>query len=273
MATRLIQISLAIAATSCFWPERSGQAQDSSPARAWLAERLAEFREYRFEQEAAEPIPLTMAPNSLLNWSNPERGTGSGGLFLWTLDGRPQMIACAFEHAGSLKHEFHSLSTAPLAAQRLGAPVHRFGPGAAWSELSGAPEPARTRPLRLAQMRRLAERFRVSVGRVAAGREEWAQTRLLPQPIFRWPESAGDDGAVFVFVQGTDPECMLLLESLEAARWRYALTRQTKWALKAELDGRVIWERDPNHRPERTPETPFLVLAQEPNSRAAPVEQ
>jgi hypothetical protein len=117
-------------------------------------------------------------------------------------------------------------------------------------------------------MRRLAERFRVIVGH-----KDWAQTRLLSQPVYRFPEMDGGDGAVFVFVQGTDPECVLLLETTEKAGWRYALARQTKFGLKAEIDGRIVWEQDPNHRPAATPQTPFLVLAQEPKTRPAPVEK
>jgi hypothetical protein len=233
--------------------------EDSSPARAWLSARLAEFQEYRFEREGAAPVELALAPQSLLNWSNPERGTEFGALYLWTHDGRPQMIACAFEWK-SLKHEFHSLSEDPIAATRRGGPVHRFGPGIEWLDLPGAEKPARTRALRLTQMRRMAERFRVSVGHT-----DWAQTRLLSQPVFRSPESSGAEAAIFVFVQGTDPECVLLLETVDG-RWRYALARQTKFGLQAEFDGRVIWEREPNHRPLATPQTPFLVLAQPPDA-------
>jgi hypothetical protein len=173
------------------------------------------------------------------------------------------MIACAFEWGGSLKHEFHSLSTVAIAAQRRGKEVHRFGPGVEWVALSSAPKPARSRALRLTQMRRLAERFRVSVGH-----QDWAQTRLLSQPVFRSPDGTAGDAAAFVFVQGTDPECVLLLETTDEGGWRYALARQTKWGLKAELDGRVVWEREPNHRPEATPKTPFLVVVQGPTSSA-----
>jgi hypothetical protein len=268
MTTRLARsFTLAILATFGAAGDRNCRAEDPAPARVWLAERLKEFQEYRFEREGAVPAPLTMAPQSVLNWSNPERGTEQGALFVWTHEGRPQMIACAFEWK-SLKHEFHSLCDDAIAASRRGEPIHRFGPGIEWLELPDAPAPARSRPLRLTQMRRLAERFRVFVGH-----KDWAQTRLLSQPVYRVPESPGPDGAVFVFVQGTDPECVLLVETSVADGWRYALARQTKFGLKAEIDGRVVWERDPNHRPAATPETPFLVLAQEPKSRAAPEEK
>jgi len=108
-------------------------------------------------------------------------------------------------------------------------------------------------------MRRQAERFRVTIGH-----KDWAETRLLPQPVFRSPESVSGDVAVFVFVQGTDPECALLLDATLEGEWRYGLARQTKFGLKVELDGNLAWEQTPNHRPHSTRNTPFLVLPQKP---------
>jgi len=229
-------------------------------AKTWLEERVREFEEYQFEREYKGMPKLELESRSLLNWSNAERGTNQGALFLWTHEGRPQLIACAFEWGGSLKHEFHSLCTDPILLKR-GDTTHRFDAGIEWAKLDGAPKPAATRALRLAQMRRQAERFRVTIGH-----KEWAETRLLPHPVFRSPESASGDVAVFVFVQGTDPECTLLLDATSEGMWRYGLARQTKWGLKAELDGHLAWERTPNHRPDATRNTPFLVLPQKPRT-------
>lgn len=244
---------------------RQGVADDpDSPIQIWVKERHADLRSYRFERNQPEPVDLALQPESLLNWTNAERDTNKGALFLWTHKGRPQMIACAYELGGILRYEFHSLSTDPIVAHHDGSVMHRFGPGLEWTELPRAPERARTRPLRLVQLRRQAERFVVSTGL-----RDWTQTRLLPQPVFRSPESASDDLTIFVFVQGTDPECVLLLDATEKDGWKFALTRQTKWGLKAQLDGRLIWERAPNHQPENTPETPFLVIKRESQTNDA----
>jgi hypothetical protein len=220
--------------------------------KSWVEERRAEFQQYDFRREAIQPTNLTMEPQSILNWSNPERGAATGALFLWTDQGRPQLIACAFEWNGRLNHEFHSLSTDPITAQRLATPVHRFDPGIEFKALPEAPTPAGERRLRLTQMRRLAERFRVTSGK--------SETRLLTQPVFRSPEALSDDVAVFVFVQGTDPECTLLLEATGMKEWRYALARQTKWALKVELDQRLVWEPTPLAKVKA--DAPFVVLPQ-----------
>jgi hypothetical protein len=200
-----------------------------------------------------------MQSRSVLNWSNPERGTDRGAVFLWTDAGRPQMIACAFEWAG-LKHEFQSLSTDPITAERRGGPVHRFGPGVEWKPLPKAPPPAAERSGRLTQMRRQAQRFRVKVG----SKQEWSETRLLPQPVYRSPSEAAADVGVFLFVQGTDPECVLLLEVTAEKEWRYALARQTKWGLKAELDDTPAWEPEAVGKLQR--HAPFLVIPQKPDS-------
>ena len=261
--TRIFWCLTAVIVVSSAAPQEinAQQAQDAvTAADEWLQARQAEFAEYRFERLSTKPAQLVLESRSLLNWSNPERGSGGGGLmFLWTDAGQPQMVACAFEFAGSVKHELHSLSTDPIEATRGGNAVHRFGPGIEWKALAGTPPAAGQRGLRLVQMRRQAERFAVSIGL----RDEWAAARLLPQPLYRSPAEAAADVAVFAFVQGTDPEALLLLEATPTKGWRYALTRQSKWRLKATLDETPIWEAAPTHRPETDdPQTPFLVIPQ-----------
>jgi hypothetical protein len=226
--------------------------------KEWLAERQAEFAAYEFTLESAQPRKLTLESRSLLNWSNAERGADVGAVFLWTDKGRPQLIACAFGRE-KLRHEFHSLGTEPIAAARGGEAVHRFQPGLAWQEFpaaqpaEAAPPPAKQRALRLSQMRRQAERFRVVMG----GKNP-VEMRLLTQPVFRTPAELKDDVALFVFVQGTDPECVLLVEGTAEDKWQYALTRQTKWPLKVELDGTQVAEFPSLFR--TPPESPFVVL-------------
>ncbi len=47
----------------------------------------------------------------------PNDGTAAGGLFLWTLDGRPQVAMCVYPSTPTtFDHEFQSLSLFPLAA-------------------------------------------------------------------------------------------------------------------------------------------------------------
>ncbi len=251
-----ISAGLAIAGFLCVDFAATAQdaaAQPQASPKEWLHERQVEFDEYEFATGASRPQKLMRESRSLLNWSNAERGADVGAVFLWTLEGRPQLVACAFGRGKSLRHEFHSLSEGPLIAEREGAEIHRFEPGIVWRKLAGAPPAASKRALRLAQMRRQAERFRVVMGT-----KDPAEMRLLPQPVFRSPAELDEDMALFVFVQGTDPECVLLLEATAEGQWQYAVTRQTKWPLRVELDGTQVAEFTSIGK---TPAgSPFLVL-------------
>jgi hypothetical protein len=237
------------------------EAEQSQPSpKEWLAERQMEMGAYEMSLGAEKPRKLELESRSLLNWSNAERGADVGAVFLWTDRGRPEMIASAFGRDKLLRHEFHSLSTEPLIARRGDEEVHRFGPGAMWQQLpaepgagEASPPPAKQRTLRLTQMRRHAERFRVVMG----GKQP-AQMRLLTQPVYRTPAELEDDLALFTFVQGTDPECVLMLQATAEGKWQYCLTRQTKWPLKVELDGKEVTDFPSLGR---TPaESPFFVL-------------
>lgn len=258
LAVQLV-VLLGAAATSLSQEPLPDAAKESG--KEWLADRSLEFEAYRFTHERPQGKALAMESRSLLNWSNAERATQFGALFLWTHNGRPEIIACAFGRGQWLRHEFHSLSDEPIIAERTGNRVHRFRPGVEWRDLAKSPEAAESRPLRLAQMRRQAERFRAAVVVHRAMQDpEPAELRLLTQPAYRSPESSEVDVALFLFVQGTDPECVLMLEATSDKRWRYALTRQTKAGLEVDLDGRrvldltAVWKQSP------VEDSPFFVL-------------
>ena len=130
-----------------------------------------------------------------------------------------------------------SLSEDPLLLNEGEATDHRFTPGIQWMDLPNAEAPHRQRSLRLVQMRRIAEQFRVfGKGNVPF------EARLLSQPIFRSPAEAPVENAVFAFVQGTDPEAVLLIESKEASGWRYAIGRMTTIPITAEFNEEKVWD-------------------------------
>ena len=91
----------------------------------------------------------------------------------------------------------------------LGIPENRPGPGAvahpgASSLAIGvrpAPPDAGDRPRVLGQQRRSTR--------------EALELRLLATPLYRYRDTSpeGSDGALFAFVQGTDPEVLLLVET------------------------------------------------------------
>jgi hypothetical protein len=74
------------------------------------------------------------------------------------------------------------------------------------------------------------------------------QLRLLPQPVFRYPmakeKSSYADGALFAFVEGTDPEAFLLLEAAESNGglvWKFGLVRMNRDALRITYRDKEVW--------------------------------
>lgn len=233
----------------------------------WMAQRAGELASYRIEIEGTEREMLTLEPKPVLDWSNPERGTFFGASFVWTREGRPQLIGSAYGRGRWLRHEFQSLSTEPIVAERSGSRVHRFQPGIEWRELTGAPEPAASAALRISQMRRQAERFQATMI-YCRQNDKHIPLRLLPRPIYPLPGTAVDEVAVFAFVQGTDPECLLLLEAKSNKTWRYAFVRQTSASLQADLDGKQVLDMPPHQPPPNS--DPAYIEVVPPEAKAAP---
>jgi hypothetical protein len=188
---------------------------------------------------AGEALKMETAP--VLRWPNPTRAVPDGATFIWTRNGRPLAIGCVWQFRG-LGFAFHSLSRQPIQATRGGRTIWKCDkPGITLESFADAPVPAKTAATRAKQMRDLARRFKCRL--VGQGKED---LRLLPRPIYVWDRN-GDkvpDLALFAFVQGTDPEVILLLETTEAAKgqqWRYALTRRSMAAIEADLDGKKVW--------------------------------
>ncbi|MFK8110780.1 MAG: hypothetical protein AB8B91_01180 [Rubripirellula sp.] len=212
------------------------------PASGQEADQLAEMRD-RFNRVASK-FTLTggedgqqafeFLPQPVSNWSNAERRTHAGGMFLWTVHGRPQAVMCVYPNEKVYDHEFQSLSLSPIVAKSKEATV--WSPTAAGVEfrpMPAAAEPGASSPLRLRQMRRMARDFSAKL--VPPNRTQ-IPLRLQPSPTYRY-ESNGNDksdlisGAMFTFVQGTDPEVLLLIEAVRDSEgktsWQYALARMT----------------------------------------------
>jgi hypothetical protein len=88
--------------------------------------------------------------------------------------------------------------------------------------------------------------------------------RLLERPLYRYEPETGPviDGAVFAFVQGTDPESLLMIELVEEAsqlKWEYAFARRTAGRLEWRLDVVVVWSAPLN--PEyKDPQGPHFTV-------------
>ncbi|MDP1796493.1 MAG: hypothetical protein Q8K78_03385 [Planctomycetaceae bacterium] len=236
---------------------------DAAAFQEWLkfyAEAAAAYR-IEVQEGRGDYQPLTLQPAPVLQYTNPERGFQQHGAFyVWTLQGRPLSIGAIWSNIPAddnerrwVTNELHSLSTGPLRSQhapRVGkrGPVPQWvteQPGIVWSEFENAPMPTDKPSLRLVQMRRLAEAFTARISNVANEKE--GELRLLTKPLYRYPPDVvgAIDGGLFAFVQGTDPEVLLLIEAVETngqSRWRYAFARFTHTTATVQRDGRTVWE-------------------------------
>ena len=71
---------------------------------------------------------------------------------------------------------------------------------------------------------------------------------MLSRPVFRYPtpieKSDYIDGAIFVFVEGTDPEVLLLVESVSSTNgqmWQFGISRMNRDAIQVTLHGKPVW--------------------------------
>ena len=190
-------------------------------------------------------MPLELVQRPVLNWSNPVRKTPAGGLFLWTLEARPHVAMCIYPSGnGNYDMEFQSLSESALSMHREDELVWNPNrPGTEWKQLETPLVVAESPTLRLSQMRRLASQFEA---RLVFGKKADKRLRMQSTPVYRYPakETSSDgrrivDGAVFTFVQGTDPEAILIIEAIEdeekKPQWQFAMGRMTMVCTAAEF--------------------------------------
>ena len=106
--------------------------------------------------------------------------------------------------------------------------------------------------------------------REGSDREE---LRLLPQPVYRYESEDPEvqDGGVFAFVQGTDPEVLLLLEAVRTEGglvWIYGFVRGTRGFSRP---GIAVSSSGPCLRPATAPipPSPRSMLTSSPASRSS----
>ena len=194
--------------------------------------------------------PLELKREPVLKWSNPIVGEVHGNVFLWTVDERPAVVSSLFKwftpHT-HMSHEFHSLAEQPLVGQYDGSDKWTTSAaGLAFAPLPAAPQPAASAAQRLSAMKRLAKDFAATKIERDGNKQE---LRLLTQPIYRYAAPQHDvlDGALFVLVQGTDPEVFLLLEARGAAgkeAWHFAATRMNGVGFTLRYQDKEVWSAE-----------------------------
>lgn len=206
--------------------------------------------------EAGFPKGFELKP--IFRYSDPARGSIAASVWKLGGEGRPKALLAMELHRSTYQrpcvmYEFSSLTTTPFS---LTASDMRWSPAGTlykFQSLPGMQPPENSSERRLIQMRRAAQRFASQ----EVVDQERCELRLLPQPIDRYRPSTAEsaDGAVFLFVYGTNPEVVLFLES-DGPEWTYALGRMTgAQSVEVTLDGVRVWEGAPLVKGETSPYT------------------
>ena len=277
--TRTLAFDLLLAAALVWACPCSGQtgkpAENVDSALAEVAQRFqaharAEAERYEIHADSPSGRKLLLRAEPILRWTNPvPEKQMHGDVFLWTDAGRPAAVLCLFEmtEAGGVHeyHEFTSLAAGPLVTASTGD--RTWSPAAGQVAMAPVPStapPGATPRQRLSQMRELATRF------ACEKTNRMSQThalRLLSQPVARYesPAHKVSDGALFAFVEATDPEVFLTLEARsvdDASQWHYALARMASVRMQVSLDNKPVWEVDmlPYDGYRNRPDLPYTLL-------------
>lgn len=213
-----------------------------------------------------------LTPVPVIRWRNVVRGQeGEAMMVVWPHNGRPIAIASIYPWEGKMCHEFDSLSrgTKMLALDKDRPIWSPETAGVDFKEVPKSPKPGKTGPERLRQMKAIAEGFKGTMTGWSADNSDQEALRLLPRPLYRYdftnakePDPKLLDGALFAFVQGTDPEIILILEAIgttEKAEWQCAFARATSGGLEVKRGDELVWSAK-KHPANRDPKLPHYTM-------------
>lgn len=233
--------------TICIYCAAAADEKDQAERKAWTKYYVQTLPSYPFVESESNK-PLKAIPQAKLRWDNPVReGRTHGELFAWTNEGRGAVVGNILsydfgENRRRVAHEFHSFDFKDLICKRERGAFKLKGPGVDYQPIPDAPAPAKTRALRLVQMRRLSKYF------VATSKIDDVEQPLRPlnQPLFRFDtKKITDDGAIFAYVTGTDPELLVAIvsrETRDGPQWFFGAGRFTDLPLKLKFKDRTMWE-------------------------------
>lgn len=221
-----------------------------------------------------KPATAALHREPLLRWSNSTAGSIYGEVYTWSVNGRPAAISSIYRWFDPYQDstvEMVSLSESPVEVREDNTVVWRSGAnGLTFEPMPKASVPAATQGRRLTQMRELAHRFSSELADDRGGDVVTRDLRLLNQPLLRYASEKDGivDGAIFAFVEATDPEGLLLLEAIKQdnqLQWRFAVARMNAHGLKISRDGTVIksWTRVTD--PIKDPKATYVYFNFDPN--------
>ena len=244
-----IALLLGFATTIRAQPARDEDDAASRKRLAFMEQAIGSFA--TSSEQIKDATDLKIAAKPILRYSDPTRGTTEENVLVdatvWRLgeNGRPTGLVTleiyrTTADSSILAYEFVSLSEARFSL------AHKANRAIAWDAtgsaltlkpLEGGAVPAKTSPGRLTQMRHLARRFTVH----ETVNDQIIECRLLAQPIDRYQSEKDEieDGAIFAFANGTNPEIGLTLECGKDG-WIYGTVRLSAADVTVKLDGREV---------------------------------
>lgn len=228
-------------------PDGTSQEPDTASTQRTLRELIDEaVNWYQVLPSATSDTP--MKPRVVLRYVNHARESSSGTLVLWLHQGRPEAAATVYDWQDRIYHAFVSLSRDSRLIARDGPTViwQPARPGIEFMPVPDAAPPSDTDAGRLREMKALSGLCGSTLLGWKVDLSDREVLRLLTKPLYRYESRAPDllDGAVFAFVQGTDPETLLVLEAVRVGdryEWQYGFARQSAGALDGRFRDRVVW--------------------------------
>lgn len=264
-------VTLSILAITAIAGERAAA---QSPAKgnreeslAWLTNQASSYRIRLADNRTAD---FTKQP--LIRFTKVLSEVDDAAMFVWLSNGRPVVAETMLvQRTLGLYHEFQSLATEPLTAERSGKTVWKpQQAGVTFARIPDSDRPAESPVRRLTQMKTLAERFRAQAIKGPPFYAEGSvyHLRLLPQPMLRYrdPQHPELEGALFAFCQDTDPEAMLLVENRVRdgqPGWEFAFAAMTGWSVQAFDQDEPVWSIERQH-PAKDPELTYFVAGPYP---------
>jgi hypothetical protein len=229
MSSRAI-LSLACILGLCL-PLAAQEAAEKSDKEKAREERLAAMRQIaeRFTVQVTEDgkigkVPLMESP--ILRFNDPAREFHDATLWAWGDKGRPVCLL-AIEQYGDQWFECISLADSTLTADADKLKWRPKSAGITLAPFPDAPPPAKTAPRRMAQMKELLGKLSAyEVGKTGSRYE----LRLMARPLHRYedPEAGLQDGAIFAFAYGTNPELLAVIEARgtpDDSQWQVGFAR------------------------------------------------
>lgn len=226
-------------------PSPTTAQEKAKSVHAWSAETAKSIKIERRDGKQ----PANLIGGSLLQWSNPIVGEVYGDCFLWASEGRPVAflsVYAFFEPTNNRRLTFQSLSESPLTAKIDAHTVWTPDKaGAVWITLGESPTRSNSPAAQQRQLRIIASEYSARIAQ-ANEQAEYRDLRLLTRPLYTYQCKSAqiEQGAVFAFVDGTDPELLLMIELVNKDRHylRFSPVRQHHRQLSLARDGERIWE-------------------------------